>query len=227
MASKNRVSASGAAFHKDVKQPTAKPGTGPEFDPARPRTFDLGAFISGAKSHTNTRTIPVTSRPDVAAEAERVAAEVDKLEHIAAQDREEGTPRRLSAPSETAQKITDLKARLADLTAQLDGTWVLVKLRGLEPSEQDSIRRLNPEPGVPLAAAVFAVTATVRDADAPDEEPWTDLTADEWADLIDAIGPNQYLTLDKAHAAITYQAVTPDFFERYSASRPTRGTSSN
>ena len=59
---------------------------------------------------------------------------------------------------------------------------------------------------------------------------FTRLEAGAWVtadDLIEAIGPVQYLTLDKAHEGLTYQAVTPDFYERYSASRATRSTSSS
>ena len=225
-AKKSRVtntpnSKDGAAF--------TKPQPEPEFDPARPASFDLEGFISGARSHTNTRTIPVTSRPDVAAQVEELTAEADKLDRITgAGATDDGTaPRkRLSAVSEPAKRLREIRDQITDLEPQLDGTWLLVKLRGLEPSEQDTIRGQNLQIGVPLAAAIFAATAQVKPADDEDGQ-WSVLSADEWTNLIDAIGPTQYMSLDKAHSDVTYQAVTPDFYERYSASRATRSTSSN
>lgn len=234
MASKSRVSGSttraasgqGAAFKKDVQQPA--PGDdAPEFDPTRPAAFDLGAFISGAKEHTNTRTIPVTSRPVEAAELERLTADRDKLARVTdedAQQAEGGSPRRLSAISDRRQKLLDIEARIAELEEELDGTWLLVKVRGLKPTEQDAIRKKRVEVGVPLFCAMFEQVGLVRD---PAGGEWGTLTADGWAELVEAIGSAQYVTLDQAVDALTYQAVTPDFYERYSASRATRSTSSS
>ena len=229
---KSRVSAAqpGTAFHKDVKQPT--PGTQPEFDPARPRKFDLAAFISGASEHVNTRVIHVSGHPQAAAEAERLTGELDKLTDLLAADEDAettGKPRRLSQKHPHREKAEKIQARLDELHEQLAGTWLAVKLRPLKPSEQDAIRRLNLPVGVELAAAIFATTATIQPATGEDldEDGWESLTAEEWVALIETIGTVQYLTLDKAHEGLTYQAVTPDFFERFSASRPTRSTSSN
>lgn len=228
---KQRTSApAGAAFHKDVQQPDPNfsPGTEPEFDPARPAKFDLGAFISGARQHTSTCVIPVTFRPDVAAEVERLTDERDKLTRVVEEDKAAGTSARarLSAPSQRANRLAELDTLIAELEPQLDGTWVLVKLRPLTPTEQDALRRRNLTPGVDLAAAIFATTGLIR-AEHDDPDAWAAMDDVQWVELIEAIGPVQYLTLDKAHEGLTYQAVTPDFYERYSASRATRSTSSS
>lgn len=232
--SKNRVSGStsnpqhsGAAFHKDVPQPTSTPQQ-PEFDPTRPRAFDLGAFISGAKDHASTRTIPVTSRPAVAAELERLTIERDALAHRTSEDGTPGPARRLSATSPSTARLKAIEERIAELEPQLEGTWLLVKIRGLEPAEQDDVRRQNLPLGVELAAAIFEITSTVaRPEDRDDPDAWGRLSAAEWEDLFAVIGSGQYATLDKANSDVSYQAVTPDFFERYSASQTTRSTSSS
>ena len=53
------------------------------------------------------------------------------------------------------------------------------------------------------------------------------VTVEQASELVEAVGSAQYVTLDQAVDALTYQAVTPDFYERYSASRATRTTSSS
>lgn len=232
MASKSRVSGSttraasgqGAAFKKDVQQPAKDDAI--EFDPTRPAAFDLGGFLAGAKKTTNTRTIPVTTMPVEAAELERLTEQRDKLARITPDNDENTPPRRLSAISTQRQHLRDVEARIAELEEQLDGTWLLVKVRGLKPTEQDDVRKRGVEIGVPLFCAMFEHAGLVRYPDAGDDA-WASLTAAQWVDLVEAIGAGQYAMLDKAIDGLTYQAVTPDFFERYSASRATRTTSSS
>ncbi|MFK5689603.1 hypothetical protein ACI3EY_08040 [Ornithinimicrobium sp. LYQ92] len=239
MPKQNRVSGSsrpspaastpGAAFRKDVQQPTAKTkDDAPEFDPTRPATFDLPGFISGAKSHTNTRIMPVTSRPDIAGELAALTYEQDQLVALIEEDKasEGGTPKRLSAKSIRARRIDEIKARIAELEPELDGTWVEIKLRASTAGEQTAVRLLRLPPGIEVAGAVFEDAATIRPAGEGDDA-WSSLTAEQWVDLIEVIGIEQYETLDKTHTSLTYQGVTPDFYERYSASRGTRTTSSS
>lgn len=222
MAKTQRVSGApaGSSFTKPDKAPAA-----PEFDPTRPGAFDIAGFLAGATQHTNVRVLRVTSKPDVAAALELAMTEADLLRSAQAEP-EDAPRRRLSQASGGTERLKELDATIAELAPQLDGTWLEVKLRGLTPSEQDTIRMQRPPTGVELAAAIFAVTATVR-TPGEDEGPWASLTAAQWADLIEAIGPAQYSTLDKAHESLTYQAVTPDFYERFSASRATGSTSAS
>src|SRR5699024_771732 len=107
----------------------------------------------------------------------------------------------------------DTQARITELEEQLDGTWALVKVRALKPSEQDDVRKRKLPVGVPLFCAMFEHVGAVAHPDTP--EDWTPLTAAQWQDFVEAIGAAQYLTLDQAVDALSYQAVTPDFFERY------------
>lgn len=228
---KNRVSgkttsAPGAAFTKDVQQPDPTSQQVAEFDPTRPGAFDLAGFISGAKKHTNTRTIPVTTLPVEAGELQRLTDQRDKLARITPEDDEATPPRRLSAMSQQRQQLADAEARIAELEEELDGTWLLIKVRGLEPEEQDKVRNQRPEVGVPLFCAMFEYAALLRRPEDP-EDAWGALDADEWRQIVGLIGAGQYAMLDKAIDGLTYQAVTPDFFERYSASRATRNTSSS
>ena len=221
MASKNRVSASapGNSFTK----PNAP--ARPEFDPTRPGAFDIAGFLAGAREHTNTRTLAVTSRPDVAAELERLHAEADQIRAVQAEP-EDSPRRRVSQKSGKAQRLEQIEQRIAELEPQLEGTWLEVKMRGITPSEQDDVRALKLNPGVPLAAAIFEKACLVR-GEGGTEDDWEPLDRASWEALIDAMGPVQYVALDKAHEGLAYQAVTPDFYERYSASRATRSTSAS
>lgn len=221
-------SAPGTAFHKEVQQPTAKTqDDAPEFDPTRPASFDLEGFISGARSHTNTRVVPITSNPGVAGELAALTFEKDKLVEVIAEDKasEGGTSKRLSAKSIRARRLDEINARMAELDPELEGTWVEVKLRAATIAERDGIRAAKMAPGIDLAGYIFSIVAGIRAAGSDDE--WARMTGDQWADFFEAIGIEQYTTLDQTFESLAYQGVTPDFYERYSASRATRPTSSS
>ena len=219
---------SGAAFHKDVQQPDPKAQAAPEFDPTRPATFDLSGFISGARTHVSTRTVPVTSRPDIAGELAALTYERDRIVEVIEEDKttEGGTRKRVSAKTARSRRLQEIDERIGELQPELDGTYVLVKIRAMSPVEQDEIRQLRMPPGIDLAGQIFHLGAVIRSEDS-DDDAWSTLSAEQWTEFFEAIGIDQYNTLDKTFESITYQGVTPDFYERYSASRRTRSTSSS
>ena len=207
-----------------------KPDAKPEFDPTRPGAFDISGFLAGAKKHTNVRVIPVTYKPEIAAELERLTTEADKIRRVQAEP-EDSPRRRVSQKSGKAALLEKLEERIAELEPELDGTWLEVKVRGITPAEQDEARKAGHAPGVAQAAAIFEKTCLVRDPDmvedGDDDGGWAPMPHDAWLELIEAIGPAQYVMIDKAHEGLAYQAVTPDFYERFSASRATRSTSAS
>lgn len=227
-----------AAPQTKTELPGVEPTTGSafikpdeaEYDPTRPATFDLPGFISGAVQHNPRRIIPVTYKPEVAAEAEACAEKIKTLEAApaAAEGDEEGKPRRRMAQgSPRARMLAELRARYDELVGELVGTWAKVKIRPVEPGEQDEIRAAKAPAGIQQAALVFSVVALVGgpDAERDNEDDWSALSAEQWLEFINAIGPVQYHLLDKAYEVLSYGSVTPDFYERFSASLATRSTS--
>lgn len=218
-----------------------------DFDPERPGSFDLGAFIASATlpedkrpQLSTIRTLQVTVHPDIATELANLYEQADELEQriamakeaVADPDGPKGPRRRLGTKSDRTAELDQVRERIKEIEDALDGTWLDIRLRGLVPSEQDVIRALKLPVGVKLQAAILSICAKVRQADGnddvPDDDPsWGTLTADEWEQLIDRLGPVQTAYIDQAYAALTFHKVTPDFYGRFSVSRGTRNTSAS
>ena len=216
--------AKGSAFTKPTGDDTPDEV---EFDPTRPAAFDLAAFKAGATPTSATRTLQVTILPNEAAELRELYTERDRLATVMAEDAEGGTAprRRMAEVTGRTKRARDVEARIAELEDLLEGTWLDVRLRALTPSEQDEIRKRKIPVGVGLAAAMFAVAATIRSTDGGEE--FASMDADGWLELIDTIKSEQFLTLDQALQSLSFAQVTPDFYGQYSASRATRSTSAS
>lgn len=216
------------------------------YDPERPGKFDLSGFINGTQTFLPQKVVHVTREPTLGADLEQllkeidgVTAERDNLERAAerarAEQRAEGSgPRERMVGPARSPRLLQLDARLEKLLAdrdellpQLEGTWAAVKVRGLDPQEQDEVRKLGRENGLPLALAIFSRACLVgpEDADEDDPEAWMELTEEQWAGFVQAIGHPQYLLLDGLYAGLAYKSVTPDFYARLSASRATESSS--
>ena len=213
---------------------TAKPKTTkdspeePEKDDlTRPGKFSLESFLAGrlnpVKSHF------VTLDPDRAALIEKLHTEKAGAESIlgAAEAEAVGAPkRRMAAKDERRERIRQIDAEVAELTAALEGSWVEVQFRPMTVSERDAVQATDITEAASISALMWSTCAQLRPAGSESEDDWQTLTIPEWTQVIDAIGIPQFAELDKTFGSLTFggRKVTPDFFGLPSA-RPTTQSS--
>lgn len=202
-----------------------QPEAAPSGDLTRPGKFDINAWA--ADEVVISQTTKVTRRPDLAQRVVELQEERAQLELVMAQvDGTTQTRRRMAQKDDRAQRIRQIDAELEQLHADLEGTWIEVYVRAMEPLEQDKLRAEKHAPGTPLAAACYAVTGKVRQLGSQDDDDWTELDQDEWLTLFAKVGIRQFEMLDRLFGSLTYGiAVTPDFYERLSRHLTTRTSS--
>lgn len=241
----NRMSGDAAKSAAASKQKTQRPKAEKvEYDPTRPASLDLEAFIVGAQEWIPTKVVHISARPSLVADVEDIDRALESLDAQEATQREanaengtddSGRRQRMAGlGSERLKRITAERERLTaqreDAMQQLEGTWRAIKLRALDPTEGDEIRiaaRELQSTGVPLTALIMSKAALVGAADAEKDNPddWHALDVETWETLINAMGQPQYLMLDNTYAVLDQRKVSPDFFERHSASRATTASS--
>lgn len=204
-----------SAPKKVEEKPTPKKN-----DLTRPAKFSLESWIDGSAQDVDT--VRVTQNPRIAQKLHKLENEKQEVQSVEQSlERTKETPRRLAQKDARKQRIREIEAEIKALLPQLDGTWAEVQIRALSPKEEDKLRERKVKPGFEMVCHVFEITAVIRE-EGDDEDAWTELSVDEWAELFEIIGINQFQTLDRAAGNLTYsQAVTPDFFERFSQYRAT------
>lgn len=203
--------------------------TTPKDDLTRPGKFSLESLIAGRLNLVKSTT--VTLDPDTAALA--AALEDEKNGLLLAMAQVEDTTqskRRLAQKDARKERIRQIDTDIAAHRKTLEGTWVEVQFRRLTQLELDDTNaaaaaaRDAGEPYGPTrtSADVWAKCGQIRPAESDNEDDWTSMTADEWLQLIDAIGIPQFRALDNLSYQVSFgRAVTPDFSKPSSRSQPT------
>lgn len=206
-----------------------KPKSKPKDDLTRPARFSLEAFAAGKVDLV--KTARVTVKHQSAALARRLQAERDVLTTPTPEDlAETGPRRRMAAKSSTSGRLAAIDAELADLEAELAGSWAEVEFRALTQTEHEDVNRQKAEAEAEgetfgparVCAAMWAICARIRDDGTDDEDAWDTLTAQQWAQFIDLIGINQFQALDRLCGSVSYgRVVGPDFSAPSSKSQKT------
>lgn len=174
----------------------------------RAADFDVDAWINGGEAFT--KTVQVTNKPRAGLELDELIDELDKIEKAKDARSADGGPRR-TAGSRAGSAFTpaevELKERMKALLADLDGTWVEVVLRPLDPFESNKLVDTIKNRMDRLAAAL-ELAATIGGK--PKKR-------DFWVRFMKAIGSGQTIKLETTLERISSASVSPDFSERVSS----------
>lgn len=193
---------------KSASTPIPRPDQTPEANPVA--DFDIEAWR--AKRVVPRWSLQVTNDPSA---GDRMVELIDALkeaheeiDRATAENRP--VPGRRAASTSTPQ-IDELKAAITAHMDSLDGTWMHIKGRAVNPHESNKIaehdNRLDR-----LAAALEAVAVIAPTAD----HPGVTQTAEQWHEMFDSIGTKQTLALEAKVNEKTAAVVTPDFSRRVS-----------
>lgn len=194
-------------------------------DMSKPGEFSLADLLAGNTAPV--QTVTVTTDADTAAEIERVNEQIERITKVldlrqATGEGQKDGPRRrrLAEKDELRAELQDLQGQRDGLLAKLDGTYLDITVRRLTPRELDEMRKEKNAPGYDTSIAHFIRGNTTVRPHGTDPDAGIELDADGWDQLLSAIGETQFRMLDQAAGRLSYQTVMPDFYERYSASRP-------
>ena len=193
--------------------------------------FDVDAWRKRAIVPTDD--VAVTNDPGAGQRLIKMESREEEIRAAEAEALATGKPiRGKRAASKNSPELEALIADMKVLLAELDGTWLYVHLRALDPVESEKVStkadrdEKNGLEGVRMqyVAEVMEACATlspVKDA------PGIKQTAEQWLKTFKAIGVAQTLRLEKAANALASAQVSPDFSRRISALLEEQGSSSN
>lgn len=201
-------------------------------DVTQPGDFSLTDLLAGATQLVTTVTL--SNDPVTAGKVEKITVQIEQLENLREMAKATDTARtngtrkqRLSEKDETRTAIEKLITERDELLSTLEGTYLDFSSRRLTAREMDELRAQDLTPGLDLSIGHFIKSeTTVRPHGAP-PETGVQPDAAQWEGLINLIGEAQFRLLDREVGRLTYQNVMPDFYERYSASRPESQPSSS
>lgn len=177
-------------------------GTTPDLE-----DFDIEKWIKGYTAPTTT--VPVTNKPGAGLELARLESEIAKIKRELKEATVPGGPKRSAgkrAGSAQSPQEIELRKQMRQILDELDGTWIEVELRALNPIESNKLGDDHPNRITRLGHAL-ALAGSIKGKT---------LDADQWLSFLKAIGNAQTVKLENELDTISGAVVTPDFSERVS-----------
>lgn len=170
-----------------------------------PSDFDVDEWLAGAPP-ARVIVVPVTLHKDVMARVGALLADKsDALVRAVAEG-----PRRLAQADPGQSEAAKIDALVAELMAELDGSWRYVHIRALTPVENNDVIASSTD----KMAQIVAALTTSATLSAREDQPGKPLPADKWASLMEKVGVAQSMELNNAITELTFERVTPDFSRR-------------
>lgn len=169
--------------------------------------FDIEKWIQGYTAPTTT--VPVTNKPGAGLELARLESEIAKIKRELKEATVPGGAKRSAgrrAGSAQSPQETELRKQMRQILDELDGTWIEVGLRALDPIESNKLGDDHPNRMTRLGHAL-ALAGTVKGKK---------MDAEQWLKFFKAIGNAQTVKLESELDQISGAVVTPDFSERVS-----------